>query len=174
MGLPRIECNRQRMKIDAILRAAQILRAQPTFAMPLGELHSRMLAELGRDAGSYAEFCALLKKRPASFIIIDSPRLADADSAWPRQVRERYRSALAETDLGVFARVALAELPGASVEDVLAMAGRTINGLWQATSDDPILRAALARASYQLDELSAQLADAAAAHPTTRPRYPHP
>jgi hypothetical protein len=162
------------MKIDILLRAAQILRAQPAFTMPLGELYRLVTAELGSQAGSYADFCASLKNRPASFVVIDPPRPLDSTAAWPRHIRERYDSALADTGLAMFARVALAELPGGPcADDALAIASRTINGLWQSSDADPILQAALARACYQLDELNAQL-DAAAERPTTRPPYPRP
>lgn len=156
------------MKLEAILRAAQILRAQPTYAMPLAKLHARLAEELGTDAGTYAQIYLQLKNRPQSFMVVDSPRLLDGTDHWPIQVREEYDVALEVAGLGACVRVALTEV---AVEDAqpgaIALAGATMTELWNAGEHDPVMREYVTRATRELEEISSLLwADAEAELPT--------
>jgi len=163
-----------RMKLDALLRAAQILRSQPACAMPLVKLHARLAQELGPDLGSYADLYSQLKNRPQSFLIIDSPRLLPDTGGWPRHVREAYDVALQGAGLGACVRVALTELPNEGRDgDPLAFAGATVGELWAAADKDPTLLAFVTRAAQQLQEICAVMSpDASAEHPTIP--LPHP
>lgn len=158
------------MKLVAVLRAAQILRAQPAYTMPLAKLHARLAEELGPDAGTYAQVYLQLKNRPHSFMLVDSPRLLEGGS-WPAEVREDYGAALEGTGLGACVRVALTEFPGEETQpDAIAVAAATMNELRMAAGDDPVIREYVARAARELEEISAQLAaDAGAGPPTTPP-----
>lgn len=162
------------MKLDALLRAAQILRSQPAYAMPLVKLHARLVEELGPDLGSYADVYQQLKNRPQSFLVIDSPKLLPDNTAWPRQVREAYDVALDGAGLGAYVRVALTELPAETgQEDALAVAGATLGDLWTVFAKDATLRELITRAAQQLEEISALLSsDAGEERPTTPPPDP--
>ena len=158
------------MKIEAVLRAAQILRTQPAYTMSLNQLHARLQSELGADAGTYGQFYLHLKNRPQSFTIIDAPQLLRGSDIWPAQVREEYDSVLENAGLGTCIRVALTEVaieeaqPGA-----IALASKTIGELWGAAQQDSVLCEFLAHASRQIEEISSLLADAEATRPTTPP-----
>lgn len=159
------------MKLEAILRAAQILRAQPAYAMPLVKLHARLAEELGTDAGTYAQIYLQLKKRPQSFMVVDSPRLLDGTDYWPAQVRGEYAAVLEGAGLGACVRVALTEV---AVEDAqsgaIALAGTTMTELWNAGEHDPVVREYVARATRELEEISSLLSqDAEAERPTIPP-----
>jgi hypothetical protein len=161
--------NVTRMKLDALLRAAQMLRAQPAHTMPLVTLHARLYNELGAGVGTYAEVYQQLKNRPQSFSVIDSPRLLDATDSWPQHVREEYGPALETVGIGSCMRVTLTEPTGDGANaDAIAMAGETISGLWRAAEGDAELRDYLARATDALEAIAFTLQDAAAA-PTTTP-----
>ena len=156
------------MKLEAILRAAQILRAQPSYAMPLAKLHTRLAEELGTDAGTYAQIYLQLKNRPQSFMVVDSPRLLDGTDYWPAQARDEYDAVLDVAGLGACVRVALTEV---AVQDeqpgAIALAGATMSELWNAGEHDPIMRERVARATRELEEISSLLsADAEAERPT--------
>ncbi|MGQ0561951.1 MAG: hypothetical protein ACT443_08775 [Gemmatimonadota bacterium] len=153
------------MKLDTLLRAAQILRSQPAYAMPLARLHARLAEEFGGEAGSYARMYQELKKRPQSFMVLDSPRLVEDD---------RYDDLLEGTGLGACTRVALAEAIEEEAPGALNMAGATLAELWPKTEADPVLREYLAQAMRELEAISAAAADGAPAHPTTPARDPRP
>jgi hypothetical protein len=157
------------MKIDTLLRAAQILRTQPARSMALVKLHSRLTDELGTDAGTYAQLYAELKKRPESFLLLDMPRLLDGAQRWPKQVREEYGSVLEGAGLGACVRVALNELPHSEVDDALSLASSTVSELWAGLETDATLREYLQRAADQLEEISALLNASEAERPTTHP-----
>jgi len=163
------------MKLHVLVRAAQILRAQPAYSLSLVRLHARLSDELGAQAGSYAALHAELKKRPESFVVIDSPRvLAEGAGRWPKQLREQYDDAFSGAGLGACVRVSLAEPPNENPDaDALRLAGRTVSELWSAASSDAMLCDYLTRASQQLEEISSLLSpDAVAELPTTHPHDP--
>ena len=167
MGLPHLRCQTVRMKIDTLLRAAQILRAQPAHCMPLQLLHGKLTLELGAQVGSYAQFHAELKKRPESFMLLDSPRLLPQATEWPAHVREAYDCALDGAGLGSCQRVALTDIIEPAGNDAISLASCTISELWPAAEKDATLRNVMQRASDQLAEISSLLAEAE--RPTTRP-----
>ena len=135
------------MNLDALLRAAQILRDRPACTMPLAKLHASLSGELGRDAGTYAQMHAELKKRPQSFMVLESPPLIDdAD----------YESLLMEAGVGGCTWVTLAEGPGEDL-DALGVATATLTELWSRTDADPSLREYLLHAAQQLESLGESL-----------------
>jgi hypothetical protein len=154
------------MKLDALLRAAQLLRAEPAHSMPLVKLHARLCDELGAGVGTYAEVYQQLKNRPQSFTVIDAPRLLNGTEGWPRHLREEYGAALESAGVGSCMRVTLTEPSDSGNADAIALAGDTISALWRAAADDAELRDYLARASEQLEEIAATL-QAASEEPTT-------
>lgn len=153
------------MKIEALLRAAQILRSQPTYAMPLTRLHAYLAEELGADAGTYRDIYLALKKRPQSFMVLDAPQLL-TDAAGETDL---------ESNLGACVRVSLTEVaPGDQPTDALGMAAATVSELWQHGNADAVLHDCLSRAADQLEQIGALIANAdAAERPTTHFRDPH-
>jgi hypothetical protein len=158
------------MKVEAILRAARILRAQPAYAMPLAKLHARLAEELGTDAGTYAQIYLQLKNRPQSFLVVDSPRLLEGTDYWPAQVRDEYDAALEVAGLGACVRVALTEVAAEDAQPgAIALAGATMTELWQAGEYDPVMREYVARAARELEEISSLLAPDVESGPPTIP-----
>jgi hypothetical protein len=147
------------MNLDALLRAAQILRAQPAYAMPVARLHACLREELGDDAGTCGQMLAALKKRPHSFMILDEPRFLE-DHAYMQ---------LGDAALGACSRVALTEVSDPA--DALGLAGATLGELWPASVGDPVLKEMLMEAARELDAVSALVASAPA-RPTTLPPGP--
>lgn len=141
MGVPRAESERGRMKLDTLLRAAEILSVQPACTMPLAALHTCLTDEIGHDAGTYAQMHAELKKRPQSFMVLEAPSLVEDAS---------YAS------LRGFTWVTLAESQ-AHDRDALAMAGTTLTELWARTEADPTLREMLREGARQIESLGEAL-----------------
>lgn len=145
------------MTLDALLRAASILRAQPSYAMPLSRLHACLTDELGSDAGTYGEIYHQLKKRPQSFMVLEPDPVL-------------------EPGLGSYVHVTLIEdtLIDES-PDVMGMAATTLNELWQRASSDNVIQDCLARATDQLVQLNSLITPAGEAErPTTRAPDPLP
>lgn len=138
MGVPRAESERGRMKLDTLLRAAQILSGQPAGTMPLATLHACLADEIGPEAGTYAQMHAELKKRPQSFMVLEAPNLVEDDA---------YAS------LTGFTWVTLAE-NAVDSRDALAMAGTTLTDLWARTEMDPALRELLLDGARQIEALA--------------------
>ena len=161
------------MKLESVLRAAQILRSQPGCTMPLRTLHAHLQREFGAEAGTYAQVYHLLKNLPHSFIVMDTPQLIAGSEKWPAQLREEYNCALEGAGLGSCARVALAEVSAEELHGgTLGLASQTLSELWAIAEGDPVLREYLSTIAQQLEEISAVLADGEAAPPTTLPRDP--
>lgn len=137
MGMPRAESERGHMKLDTLLRAAQILSVQPACTMPLATLHACLADEIGREAGTYAQMHAELKKRPQSFMVLEAPNLVED---------EAYEA------LTGFTWVTLAE-NAVDDRDALAMAGTTLTELWARTELDPALREQLLDGARQIEAL---------------------
>ena len=154
------------MKLDTLLRAAQILRLQPSYAMPLARLHSCLAEELGGDAGTYGEVYRELKKRPQSFIVLDAPRLLTAGG---------YHELGDEALPAACARVSLTEFADDDPPtDALGLAAATVSELWQRTTTDSVLRDHVAGVAEELEAIIAQAEWAReAAPPTILPRGPH-
>lgn len=158
------------MKLDALLRAAQILRAQPAYTMPLAKLHARLAEELGSGAGTYAQMYRQLKNRPESFMLVDSPRLLSGPQVWPSEARADYDAALEDVGLGACVRVALTEFSVEETPGAIGLAATTMNELWLAGEADPVIREYVLRASRELEEISSALSAAASAERPTTPR----
>ena len=127
------------MKLDALLRAAQILAAHPAGTMPLADLHICLADEIGAEAGTYAQMHAELKKRPQSFMVLEAPRLIED---------EHYEGA----GLRQCTWVTLAEGP-TDEQDALSIAGSTLTELWARTDTDSSLREYLTEGARQLEAL---------------------
>lgn len=157
------------MKIELVVRAAHILRTEPGYTMPAVKLHTRLVAELGAEAGSYAEMQQMLKQRTESFMLLDAPRLLPTTEAWPPQIRAEYEAALQAT--GSCTRVALVET-STRENGALGMAGRTISSLWQVSEGNDSLRVLLRSAVDELAELDEIIGRGGAERPTTPLRDP--
>lgn len=132
------------MKLDTLLRVAQILRNQPAYSMPVTKLHACLTAEVGGDAGTYAQMLYALKQRPESFMVLEAPALIEDDS---------YSRLLDQAGLGACARVVLAESP--DPVDAVGLAAVTLAELWARRGDDPAIRDYVAEATRRLAELTA-------------------
>lgn len=142
------------MRLDALLRAADILRAQPCYAMPLAKLHACLTDELGPGTGSYADIYLALKKRPQSFMVLEPDPVL-------------------EPGLGNYVHVTLIEDVPPAESGLMGLAAETISDLWQRGAADPVLHDYLARASTEIGRITSTITpDDAAAHPTTHPRDP--
>jgi hypothetical protein len=148
IGLPRHRGDRAHMKLNALVRVAQILRSQPAYTMPLSRLHTCLAEELGTEAGTYAQMVHELKKRPHSFMVHESPRLLDHDD---------YASAIESMGLETGTRVSLAELGDDDAYSALSMACITLSELWARADADPLLREYLAQATSEMERLSETL-----------------
>ena len=156
------------MLIEAILRAARILKAEPGYSMSLARLHAQLIAELGPQAGSYSEIYQQLQKRADSFMVLDSARRLDGTDSWPRPVREAYDHALDSAGFGSCVRVTLTEPPLEPEADSLISAlSNTIADLCAACEHDPALEEFLQRAKEQVFELNGIMLASAEARPTT-------
>lgn len=134
------------MKLDTLLRVAQILRSQPAYTMPLSRLHKCLAEELGPEAGTYAQMYHELKKRPQSFMVLDSPRLLD---------HEAYGGLFDDAGLGACTRIALAELgAGDDLTSAVSIASATLSELWTRADTDPVLRDYLVQAAREMERIS--------------------
>lgn len=164
-----------RMLINAIVRAAHILEAQPGYTMPLYRLHAQLLAELGPGTISYSEIYQQLQRRADSFLLIDSPRFLGVTDGWSGIVREQYDSALDGAGLGSCVRVTLTEAPAAgSACDLMTALNATVAELIKGTHVDTSLRAYVDRATLQLNEMTQAMQSAETGRPTTPLRDPPP
>ena len=159
-----------RMLIEALVRAAHILRSQPGYTMPLHRLHAQLVAEPRLASVSYGEIYQHLQKRADSFVLLDSPRLLGNGEGWPGMVREAYDNALDGVGLGSCVRVTLTEPPpeGAASELLAALNG-SVALLIEGTTGDGTLHDYVARATLQLGEMNRVMQCAGTDHPTTPP-----
>lgn len=156
------------MLIEALLRAARILKSQPGYTMPLARLHAQLVKEFGAHAGSYGQIYQQLQRRTDSFLILDSPKRIAGTDGWPGAVREAYESVLDNAGLGSCVRVTLTEPPpDPQAADLLAALNSTVAELMTAQEPDPALRNFVERATEQLTEINSVILNAAANHPTT-------
>jgi hypothetical protein len=163
------------MLIEAVVRAAHILRKQPGYTMPLAHLHAQLVRELGPEAGSYGQIYGQLQKRAESFVVLDSAKRLGGTETWPRAVREEYSYALDNAGFGCCVRVTLTEaLPQAEADSLLAALNSTMADLVLASEKDAALKDYVERATEQLAEFSRAMLAAAAARPTTLPPDPPP
>lgn len=165
-----------RMIIDAVLRAAGILRAQPNYTMPLARLHAQLVAELGPEgAGSYGQIYQQLRKRADSFFLCDTPRLLGGADGWPGVVREAYQDALDQAGLGSCVRVTLTEMPpSVDALDLIAALNATMSVLASNCEGDEALAEYVARGTQDVADIARAITLAEAALPTTLPRDPPP
>lgn len=164
-----------RMLIEAVLRAAHILRAQPGYTMPLSRLYAQLVQELGSEAGSYSQIYQQLQKRTDSFTLLNSPRVLAAADGWSGMVREAYSEALQQAGLGSCVRVALTEAAAEdSNNDLAAALSATVGELVMLCGKDVALAAYVERASHELTELGRVLVSAGTSLPTTHPPDPPP
>ena len=145
------------MSMQSILRAAEILRLQPSGAMPAPQLHARLVREIGDAAGTYAEMCHLLKNRPQSFMVLDVP----------------YGAVLRAAGIETETKIALVE-HDEQARSAIGLAGQSVGSLWLNAQHDDQLRAFLSGALEQLVEIGEVMKDDAAARPTTPLRGPPP
>jgi hypothetical protein len=161
------------MLIEAVVRAAHILRKQPGCSMPLAHLHAQLVRELGPEAGSYGQIYRQLQKRAESFVVLDSAKRLGGTESWPRAVREEYSCALDHAGFGCCVRVTLTEgqLQG-EADGLVATVNSTMADLLAASERDPSLKDYVERATEQLSEFCRVMLAAAATRPTTPPRDP--
>lgn len=153
------------MRIEVVLKAAQILRALPGHTMPLSRLHAQLQTEFG-TVGSYADLYHQLKKQADSFMLVDTARMLSGRDGWSGMVRERYDSVLDGVGLGSCVRVTLTELPETESScEIVAALSATMGCLTPSLAADPSLREFTLGAAHQLAEIS-RIMDAAAGRPT--------
>lgn len=158
------------MLIEAVVRAAHILRKQPGYTMPLAHLHAQLIRELGPEAGSYGQIYRLLQKRAESFVVLDSAKRLGGTETWPRAVREEYSHALDNAGFGCCVRVTLTEaLPLPEAESIIAALNSTMADLLAASEQDAAHKEYVERATEQLAEFGRAMLAAAAARPTILP-----
>jgi hypothetical protein len=161
------------MIIEAVLRAARILKTQPGYTMPLARLHAQLVRELGPEAGTYRQIYQQLEKRADSFMVFDSARRLGGTEIWPSAVREEYNHALDDAGFGCCVRVTLTEaVPQAEADSLIAALNNTMAELLATSEQDPGLQDFVERATEQLAEFGRVMLAAAAIHPTTPPPDP--
>jgi hypothetical protein len=164
------------MIIDAVLRAAGILRAQPDHTMPLARLHAQLIAELGADAaGTYGQIYQQLRRQGDSFLLVDTPRFLRGSESWPGAVREAYAGALEAAGMGSCVRVTLTEVSGtAETEELITALHATMSVLAQCAGEDEALREYVAGGMRDVAEITRVLNLVETDHPTIPPRGPRP
>jgi hypothetical protein len=158
------------MLIEAVVRAAHILRKQPGYTMPLAHLHAHLVREFGPEAGTYGQIYRQLQKRAESFVVLDSAKRLAGTETWPRAVREEYSHALDNAGFGCCVRVTLTEaLPQPEADGLIAALNSTMAHLVAASEQDAAIKDYVERATEQLAAFSRAMQAAAVALPTTLP-----
>lgn len=168
------------MRKDITRRVVSYLDSAPTPTVPLSRVYSRLVAEVGRDAGSYGQLRGEVARRSDLFLVLE-PRhpFSPGDDGMAEPGRLAYETAVVEAGHDCSLRIALADAPTLPPQpfrelDPTAAAGvaggagalatpldhvdATLVELWRATPDDPVLRADLAEALSQTEELRTALA----------------
>ena len=173
---PNASCTLLHMIIDAVLRAAGILRSQPGYTMPLARLHAQLVSELGPDAaGSYGQIYQQLRKRGDSFLLFDTPRFLGSAENWPGRVREAYEEALDQAGLGSCVRVTLTEVPpSAETAELITALNSTMSLLANSCVGDEALEEYVELGTQHVAALTRALSLAEIARPTTLPPDPPP
>lgn len=181
------------MRREIAERVVSYLDSAPTPTVPLSRVYSRLVAEVGRDAGSYGQLRSEVARRSDLFLVLE-PRhpFSPGDDATAEPGRLAYETAVVESGHDCSLRIALADAPtlppppfreldptaaadvsGAGVRALAAPLDHvdaSLVELWRATPDDPVLRADLAEALSQTEELRAALTRGARS--TSHPRGP--
>ena len=173
---PNASCTFVRMIIDAVIRAAGILRSQPGYTMPLTRLHAQLVSELGPDAaGSYGQIYQQLRKRADSFLLYDTPRFLRSTDNWPGRVREAYEEALDQAGLGSCVRVTLTEIPpDAETAELITALNSTMSVLASRCAGDEALQEYIELGTQHVAALTRALSVGAGGRPTTLPPDPRP
>lgn len=163
------------MRTDITQRVVSYLDTAPTPTVPLSRVYTRLVAEVGADAGSYGQLRSEVARRSDLFLILE-PRhpFSPGDDGVAEPGRLAYETALVEAGHDCNLRIALAAAPTPpprpyqEVEPTVASSLRgtrlrraapldhvdaSLVELWRAMPDDPVLRADLAEALSQTEEL---------------------
>lgn len=164
------------MRTDITQRVVSYLDKAQTPTVPLSRVYSRLVAEVGPEAGSYGQLRSEVTRRSDLFLILE-PRhpFNPGDDGVAEPGRLAYETALVEAGYDCSLRIALAAAPTPpprpfqEVEPTVPAGVRggarrtraapldhvdaSLVELWRATPDDPVLRADLAEALSQTEEL---------------------
>ena len=164
-------------------RLLDLLEREPTRAMPLDRLHGLLAAEVGAGAAGYSRLRRAVESRPDTFVLLEPA--TPFDVGLTDEMRAAYTGAVEAARLAPAARVALAvrERPGspdrpggvrragcrtedgdedgigcpADARRALDRLDASLLVLWRAARGDAVLRAEVAAAITQADELRRRL-----------------
>ncbi|MGH7506640.1 MAG: hypothetical protein ACRELX_13355 [Longimicrobiales bacterium] len=148
-------------------RVVEVLRREPTYTLPVRALHGALVAELGRGPGTYGELAAALGRRPDLFVVMEPTDPLGAAPGWSPTLRSEYYAELRSAGFDPEPRVALvAPEPLAARPDPGARAGTralanlesSLVALWAAETGASPLRATLAAALTEMEEIRRMLA----------------
>lgn len=164
------------MRKDITDRVVSYLDTAQTPTVPLSRVYSRLVAEVGAEAGSYGQLRSEVARRSDLFLILE-PRhpFSPGDDGAAEPGRLAYEAALVEAGHDCSLRIALAGAPTPpprpfqDVDPTVAASEHagprraraapldhvdaSLVELWRATPDDPVLRADLAEALSQTEQL---------------------
>lgn len=169
------------MKPDIPARVASILKGTTTPSLPLSRLHGALVAEVGPGVGTYAQLRSELARRADLFLILEPRDPLGEIRDWSGDARSEYEAALLDAGAAGGHRVALATEPplppapfrvgprsdpgcrqNASCDDpaMLHSIDASLVNLWGVASGDAALRADLAEAMAQAEQLRRVLSNA--------------
>lgn len=159
------------MKPDIATCVASLLKASASPSLPLSRLHVALVSEVGPSVGTYAQLRSELARRSDLFLILEPHDPLGEIRDWSGRIRDEYEAAL--LDAGGGPRVALAGVPPPPVPPIRPPRNERMIGasraaerhgmlhqldaslvqLWGASGGDPVLRADLAEAMAQTEEI---------------------
>ena len=148
-------------------RALALLRRDTAGAVPVGTLHGALVAEAGHSFGTRTDLGAALSRRPDLFVLLEADNPLGPALAWPPHLRAEYEAALRAAGVDMEPRVALAEPhppwpapePARAEHGSLERIDASIINLWAQATGDARLRATLAIALRESEEIRRQLSE---------------
>jgi hypothetical protein len=155
-------------------RAVALLRSEASRSLTLRQLHVALVADAGVRVGSYAQFRTEIARRNQLFVLVEPGDPLAAVDAWEDRQRAEYDAALAAAGIDLAARVLLAETleppgpfedagpdidppPVTGIAPLLRRLDVSLVTLSSGPGDDPALRADLARAMAESEQIRAAL-----------------
>jgi hypothetical protein len=150
-------------------RALALLRRDAAGTMPVHALHGALQNENGTAFATRGELGAVLRRRPDLFLLLEASDPLGPAPAWPPHLRAEYEAALRAAGVDMEPRVALAEAhspwparePEPASPGSLERIDASLIALWARATGDPRLRAVIAVALRESEEIRQRVAASA-------------
>ena len=148
-------------------RAIALLRREAAGTMPVRALHGALQNEDGPAIATRGELGAVLRRRSDLVLLLEASNPLGPTPAWPPHLRAEYESALRAAGVDMEPRVALAEAhspwpardPEPASPGSLERIDASLIALWARATGDPRLRAVIAVALRESEEIRQRVAD---------------